>query len=246
MQPSGNAGCSRLSDSMQTPPKLHGGLQMKKNYWIILGITLALALGVYVIPGTAQQQAAAPQLPFQVAVVDLAQVIRAHPDFLAAQAQLQEEVRQAAAHFQAARDQIEAEERRIQGMDLRPNSDEHQRLVADLTRRVADFEANFRAQHRRFALREAQIMYDTHRNIKDTIARYAQARNIAQVTDFRCFDVDPADPATVAEDMDQRLVWFSPQLNITPFIVQQLYADRPHAQMPESVRAALQNRTRIQ
>ena len=192
----------------------------------MLSVALAFALGVYVIPGTAQQQAAPPQLPFQVAVVDLAQIIRAHPQFLADQAKLQEEVRVAAAHFQAARDQIEAEERRIQGMDLRPNSDQHQQLVAELTRRVADFEASFRAQHRRFAMREAQIMYDTHKNIRETIGRYAQRVNIAQVTDFREFDVDPAIAETVAEDMDQRLVWFNPNLDITPFIIQQLYAER--------------------
>ena len=202
---------------------------MKKSHWIILSVGLALVLGTYIIPGTATQQAASPPLPFQVAVVDLAQVIRAHPGFTAAQAQLQEEVRQAGERFQARENEIMDLRRRIDGSGLRQGSAEHAQALDQFNLQMAQFEVDVQAQRRRFILRESQIMYDTHKDIKETIARYAQRVNIAQVTDYRDFDVDPANPESVAEDMDQRLVWFNQNLNITPFIIQQLYAER---QMP--------------
>jgi hypothetical protein len=65
-------------------------------------------------------------------------------------------------------------------------------------------------------------MYDVYKDIKTTIGRFATARNIAQVTDFRDFEPNPADPQSVAEDMDQRLVWFNPMLNVTQHIIHEL------------------------
>jgi hypothetical protein len=67
-------------------------------------------------------------------------------------------------------------------------------------------------------------MYDTYQDIRAIIGRYAMARGIAQVTDIREFEVNPADPQTVAEEMDQRLVWFNPTLNITQQIIGEVYA----------------------
>jgi hypothetical protein len=69
-------------------------------------------------------------------------------------------------------------------------------------------------------------MYDTYKDIKATIGNYAAARGIAQVTDYREFEPNPADPQTVAEDMDQRLVWYNKNLNITEVILKDIYAVR--------------------
>ena len=214
---------------------------MKKKHWITLIAGVALVLGIYAIPAITQQQAAQQQvqMPYQVAVIDLAQVIRAHPDFAAKQAALQKMVTDAEAIFQKKQDELEAEKKSLETMQVRTNTPEYQTALDNLTRKAAQFEADVRAQHRRFALQNSQIMYETYQDIKGTIGRYAQARGIAQVTDYRDFDVDPADPPTVAEDMDQRLVWFSPQLNITNVVIQQIYAQRQQ-QIPEAIAKQMQ------
>ena len=216
---------------------------MKKKHWIILSIGLVIALGIYVIPGTAQQPAQQP-VPFQVAVVDLAQIIRSHPEFNARREALEAELRTAGAAFQQRQEAIEQAQRALNGGPLRVGSPEHQREFDNLAAQVAQLEADFRAQHRRFALRESQIMYETHKNIRDTIGRIAMAGNIAQVTDFRDFEVDPAIPESVAEDMDQRLVWFHPRLDITHSVIQQVYADR-QMPIPPAIAERLQQRLPI-
>ena len=200
---------------------------MKKNYWITLTIGIAIVLGMYAVPAiTQQQQPAAQQPPFYVAVIDVAQVIRQHPDFMRRQTELKTQIDQAEAQFQQRQEAIANKQRSLEASPHRPGSPEYQQVLDGIANDVADFERDARTQQRRFALDNSRIMYETYQDIKGTISRYAQARGIAQVTDIREFEVNPADPQTVAEDMDQRLVWFNPSLNITRAIIGEVYAAR--------------------
>ena len=205
----------------------------------MLSVGLALALGIYAIPGITQQ--APPQqaaLPYQVAVVDLAQIIRAHPDFRSKREALEQEFERIMQGMQAEHTAIEQARRALDATGPRAGTLEHQQAFEQLASRAAQFEASLRAQQRRFALRESQLMYDTHKDIKEMIGRVATAGNIAQVTDFRYFEVDPTIPETVAEDMDQRLVWYNPRLNITNSVIQNIYHAR-NIQIPEAIQAAM-------
>jgi len=224
---------------------------VKKNHWITLVAGIALILGIYAVPAITQQPAAQPaaQRPYQVAVIDLAQVIRAHPDFMLKQGALQEEVTKAEADFTEKQRTIEAQRRQLEESALSPNSPQYQQTFDGLARQVAQFEADVRAQHRRFALQNSQIMYDTYKDIKSTIANVCRASGIAQVTDYREFEVNPANPDSVAEDMDQRLVWFDPQLNITQAIITQVraaYTARTGQQPPPIPTTASQGQPGIQ
>ena len=199
---------------------------MKKNHWIALTVGIAIVLGIYAVPAITQQPAAQQSPPFYVAVIDVAQVIRQHPIFMERQEALRGQIEQAEAAFQQLQEGIANKQRALEASQFRPGSPEHQRLLDDIANDVADFERDARAHQRRFALENSRIMYDTYQDIKAVIGRYASARGIAQVTDFREFEPNPADPQTVAEDMDQRLVWFNPSLNITRQIIGEVYAAR--------------------
>jgi Skp family chaperone for outer membrane proteins len=200
---------------------------VKKNHWITVVVGIAIVLGIYAVPAVTQQQAQqAAQMPFYVAVIDVAQVIKAHPDFVQKQTALGEQVKAAEAEFQKRQEFIAGKQKALEASPHRPGSAEHQRALDEIHNLLADFEKDAKAQQRRFALANSQIMYDTYQDIKATIGRYATANNIAQVTDYREFEPNPAQPETVAEDMDQRLVWFNQRLNITQFIISQLYAAR--------------------
>jgi len=200
---------------------------VKKNHRITLTISIAIVLGMFAVPGIAQQQPAAQQAtPFYVAVIDVAQVIRKHPEFMSKQTALQEEIKQAEKTFQTRQEAIANKQKNLESSQFKPGSPEYQQMIDNIANEVADFEKDARAQQRRFALANSKIMYDTYQDIKTTIGRYASARGIAQVTDYREFEPNPADPQTVAEDMDQRLVWYNPALNITRAIIGEVYAAR--------------------
>ena len=202
---------------------------MKKNNWITLTIGIAIVLGIYAVSGIAQQQqqqAAQQAPPFYVAVIDVAQVIKQHPEFMNRQATLQEEIKRTEATFQTRQETIANKQKGLETSQFKPGTAEYQQMIDTIANEVADFERDARTQQRRFALANSQIMYDTYQDIKTTIGKYATARGIAQVTDYRDFEPNPADPQTVAEDMDQRLVWFNPTLNITRQIIGEVYAAR--------------------
>ena len=208
---------------------------MKKNHWITLTIGIAIVLGIYAVPAITQQPAAqqAAQTPFYVAVIDVAQVMRMHPHFVEEQAKLKTQIDTAEAQFKTRQEAIENKRRALEGSNFRPGTPEYQTQFDQIANEMADFERDARTLQRRFALANSQIMFDTYQDIKRTIGAYATARGIAQVTDYRFFTPDPADPQSVAEDMDQRLVWFSPQLNITEHIISAVYAAR-NMQVPQT------------
>ena len=190
-------------------------------------IGTALALGICAIPGVTQQQQAQQQpLPTRVAVIDLEQVIKAHPEFIQRQEALQKQVLEVQKGFEQQRVAITDKQKNLEASPHRPGTAEHQRILDEIANDIAEFEKNLKTQERRFGLQNSQIMFDTFKNIKETIAKIAVPYGIAQVTDYREIEPNPADPNTVAADMDQRLVWFNESLNITRAVINQLYQDR--------------------
>ena len=192
---------------------------MKHNRWTVF-------VASFVAVCLVASQTAAQGLPNLVAVVDVAQLIKRHPEFKGKQDILQNEMLAKEAYFKEKQEKIAAKERGFAAQNFKPGSPEFQKATDEIQNDFAEFEREAKAEQRRFALKNSQIMYDTYKDIKTEIGKFAKAKGIAQVTDFREFDPDPAIPQTVAEDMDQKLVWFDPQLNITEHILLQMCTAR--------------------
>ncbi len=188
---------------------------MKHNRWTVLVASL-VAVCFFA------SQAAAQGLPNFVAVVDVAQLIKRHPEFKAKQDALQGEMLSKEAYFKKKQEDIATKEKSLATAGLKQGSPEFQKAADEIQSDYTDFEKEAKAEQRRFALKNSQIMYDTYKDIKAEIGKFATARKIAQVTDFRMFEPDPAIPQTVAEDMDQKLVWYDPQLDITELVLKQM------------------------
>ncbi|MDR2439013.1 MAG: OmpH family outer membrane protein [Planctomycetaceae bacterium] len=191
---------------------------MKQTCWITLFVAL-MTVGGFVSQATAQG------LPNLVAVVDVAQLIKEHPEFLTKQEALQKLVQVEEAKFRARQKQITDKDKALQNSGFKPGTAEHQKQVDEIANEYADFEKDVKTMQRKFALENSKIMYETYQHIKKVIGNFAKQRRIAQVTDYRIFEVNPAEPQLVAEDMDQNLVWFDEQLNITELVINALYAD---------------------
>ncbi|MGL4594990.1 MAG: OmpH family outer membrane protein [Thermoguttaceae bacterium] len=194
---------------------------MKKTIFVA---AFGLLLGVLVYQLNAQQpaapaaqQPAAP--PVFVAVVDVAQLIKAHPQFQQKQDALQSQVQQEEARLMAKRNAIADQEKKLTASSLKPGTPDYDRETETIQNAYTEFEKEARNANRRFGLESSKIMYETYQDIKREIGEYARARRIAQVTDYRMVEPNPAEPQTVMEDMDQKLVWFDSQLNITDVII---------------------------
>lgn len=191
-------------------------------------------MGINTVSGVALQAQTQQQAPFPylVAVVDVAQLIKVHPIFLDGQTKLQSEVNQAEATFKQRQQTIAAKQKNLEGAQVKAGTPEHQRLLDEIANDLAEFEKDAKTHQRKFALENSKIMFETYKNIKAAISRYGTSKGIAQVTDYRQFEPDPSNPQTVAEDMDQRLVWFSDRLNITQQIIAEIYTQYPDRKPP--------------
>ncbi len=179
-------------------------------------------------------QASAQAIPHFVVVVDVAQLIKEHPEFATKQANLQAIVQAEETKFRARQQELQNREKAIANGPVKTGSPEHQASLEELANAYADFDKEAKAMQRKFAIENSKIMYETYRDIKAVIGKFAQDRKIAQVTDFRQFEVNPLVPETVAEDMDQKLVWFDPQLNMTELVIEEMYKVRGLPRPPKT------------
>lgn len=193
---------------------------MRQTRWTILFVALCVAMGSFV------SQAAAQNLPNFVAVVDVAQLIKAHPDFQKKQDALKAEMQGEEAKFRQRQEMIVKKEKTLQDGPYKQGTAEYQKLMDEIANDYADFDKDAKQRQRKFALQNSQIMFDTYQDIKATIGTFATARRIAQVTDYRVFEPNPLEPQTVAEDMDQKLVWFDKTLDITELVIAEMYKAR--------------------
>lgn len=207
---------------------------MKQTRWNVFFI----ALGLVVALGAFVSRAEAQNLPNTVVIVDVAQLIKSHPEFKMKQESLQKEMLAEEAKFRARQEEVGKKEASMKNSPYKAGSPEYQSKLDEIAGDYADFEKDARAMQRRFALKNSQIMFDTFQDIRRTIESFAMQNKIAQVTDYRIFEPNPADPQTVAEDMEQNVVWFNPQLDVTKHIVQHMYALR-NAKPPQDVMDAL-------
>ena len=199
---------------------------MKNRHWITLFGGIAIVLGIYAIFAVAQPPTAetSQQKPCCVAVVDLAQAIKMHPDFAKKQDALKAKTIAAEAEFQAWQETITAKQEALK--EYAKNSDEYTQAAEKIDSEAAIFKSDAEVTRRKLMSENAKIMYETYQDIKSTAAKVAAASGISLVMDYRHLDVNPADPESVAEAMDQRIVWFESASDITESVIAQFYKDR--------------------
>lgn len=202
---------------------------------IICTAALLAILAVSVPAQQAQQQAAAAPLPYQVAVVDLAQLVKKHPLFESKMSGLQSKLVMIDADFRKRQDAIRAEAKKLEDMasgQLKPGSGPYNELADQLTAKMTTLDIEAKKTQRSIALENSQIMYDTFMDIRAEIEAFAAKYPIAVVIDYRQMEVSAADPQTVAEEMEQKMVWHNKRLDITESILAQLKAKYPNAPAP--------------
>jgi Skp family chaperone for outer membrane proteins len=200
---------------------IHLGEQtVKQIYWMTFFVALMIVGGFI-------SQAAAQEIPNLVAVVDVAQLIKEHPEFQAKQENLQKQIQAEDAKFRNRQQQIVEKEKTLQNSAGFKSGTEHQKLIDEIAEEYADFakDGDVKAMQRKFALENSKIMHETYLHIKKVIGDFAKQRRIVQVMDYRFLEVDPAEPQLVTEDRNQSLVWFDERLNITECIIDAIYAD---------------------
>jgi Skp family chaperone for outer membrane proteins len=208
--------------------------KVKRTNWIPLVVVLILGFaGVVSSVANAQTATAAAQpRPYQVAVVDIAQLIKNHPDFTAKQEELQKFAKEKEVEFEARKQKIQEREKTLTGLKLTPGTPEHDKAVAEITTLVTDLDKDVKIAQRKVMTENSIILHNVYKEIRDEIGVVAKAAQIAQVMDYRPIEATPADQNSVAAMLEQSLIWHDDNLDISQAIVNRLYQKRQIAKVP--------------
>ncbi|MDR2171272.1 MAG: OmpH family outer membrane protein [Planctomycetaceae bacterium] len=200
---------------------------MKRTNLIPLVVVLALSFAGYITTAVNAQSAAATARPYQVAVVDIAQLIKNHPSFMAKQKELLEFSNAKEREFNERKMKISDREKTLNGLNLKPGTKEHDDAVAEITTGVTNLEKDVKIAQRKLITENSIILHTVYKEIREEIDFVAKQAQIAQVMDYRTIEAtNPADPNAVAAMLEQNLIWYHENLDISQAIINRIYAKR--------------------
>jgi Skp family chaperone for outer membrane proteins len=175
---------------------------------------------------TAATTATRPPVPYQVAVVDIAQLIKYHPDFESRQKGLQELAQQKDKEFSARKTEIEQRRATLAAHNYQPGTKEHDDYVSEITMKGTEFDKDLKLTQRKLVTENSKILYEIYKEVQEEIAVVAKGYKIAQVMDYRSIEAAPNEPQSVAAMLEQNLIWYDDALDISQAIMNRLYEKR--------------------
>ena len=152
----------------------------------------------------------------KVAVVDIGLVFKNHPSF----SQQLEALKKEADSFKEETRQLQAQLMEKAGVlkNYQPDSPEFRQAETELAQESAALEVQQRSKLRGLMEREAKLHHDTYMQIKQAISVYCEERAIQLVIRHDSAQMDPAQPATIMQKVNSKIVFHRPNNEITQHI----------------------------
>jgi Skp family chaperone for outer membrane proteins len=209
----------------------------------IFALAVAAAFGQTAIHAQAQPPATAPAAPraagpaAHVAVIDVGYIFKNHARFKQAMDKMKDEVMQAENALKAERDRINGLMEQLKGFNV--GTPEYKKLEAEVAKAQGDFSVNAQLQKKDFMDREAKVYLQVYNEIERAVSQFARDNGIAVVHRFDGDPVDSADRNRILGSITKPIVYYDPQIDVTPDVLKMLngaaVAGAPAAQ-PRPVR----------
>ena len=154
-----------------------------------------------------------------VAVVDIAKVFEAHPQFKANMEAIEQQVKQLETQMAAQQKEIASASKRLK--DLNTSSKDYQDLEAKLTHQMAGLQMQARRKKAEFLEREAREYYSAYTDILNAVQKIASTYRIGLVLRYDSRPIDPANAQSVAQGV-QRAIVLQRNLDITGLVITEL------------------------
>ncbi|MDR2345160.1 MAG: OmpH family outer membrane protein [Planctomycetaceae bacterium] len=192
---------------------------------VIVVLTISF-VGYFTAIVSAQNAAATVPRPYQVAVVDIAQLIKNHPTFIAKQKELEEYTKNKQNEFNTRKLAIQDREKTLNALKLTPGTQEHDKAIEEITTKVTELEKDFKIVQRKLMTDNTVVLYEVYMDIRKEIDAIAKQAQLAQVMDYRSLEANPADPNSVAALLEQNLIWYADNLEISQAVINNVYTRR--------------------
>jgi outer membrane protein len=197
----------------------------KLQWWVILAAGAVVSFAMTSI-GSAQQRPVAAGTPQSasggIAVLDVSYVFKNLPRFKAFMEQMQADVAAAETEVKKERDSLKQEFDALE--QYRSGTPDYKERETQLTRRRAELATRIELQKRDFLQRESKIYNTVYEEMMQEVDYYAANNGVAMVLRFNGDPVDTQKPEDVLRRINQPIVWYPKDRDITPVILERLAA----------------------
>ena len=197
---------------------------MKKSHLLaaFAGTFLAVALLVSVLP--AQPPSApvsrAPRTAGNVALLDINYIFQKHTRFQAMKADMRADMERTEALMKREADAIGKLQESL--AEFRSGTPDYKATDEEIAKRKSDLNVQMQLQRKEFLQREAKIYHTVYNEIQQEVSYYATRNGISAVLRFNGDPVNVDKAEDVLRDINKMAIWFNPELDITPVILEQM------------------------
>jgi Skp family chaperone for outer membrane proteins len=187
---------------------------------------------VFAPPARAQQPAPvdmsrhyANAAKYKIAVVDITYIFKEHGRFKQQIEAMQQRMQSIDKQFADERNTIAKKEEELRTSLFKPTSDEYKKLDAEIIQMKANFTVKADQAQKAVMEEEANLYYQTYREVQSVIEWYAKAYDIGLVLRFSGDEIDPAQRRDIITGINRPVV-FQNAIDITPFVLQRVNASQ--------------------
>ncbi len=199
---------------------------------IVFVLALAQAASAQVPGQTAAPRPAASGPATHTAVIDVGYIFKNHARFKAAMDKMRDEVLAAENSLKAERDRINGLMEQLKGFNV--GTPEYRKLEAEVAKAQGDFNVNAQLQKKDFMDREASVYMQVYGEIERAVSQFAREHGIAVVHRFDGEPVDSGDRNKILGTITKPIVYYDPQIDITPDVLRMLNGAAPVAAQPQA------------
>lgn len=165
--------------------------------------------------------------PPTTALVDVNYVFKNHARFKEAMQRFDQEVKAAQAEWKRQNEALGKKAERVQGLNLTPGSPEFKREEEALLRERNDLQTQIAMAKRDFVQREAKLYHAVYQEVLYEVQTYSAANGVSLVLNFQGDKMNPDNPQSVISGVNQPVVFYNKDLDITPLVLRRLNGANP-------------------
>ena len=161
-----------------------------------------------------------PNGPARIALVDLAKVYNQSNDFMAAKSEVVEHAKRLESEAKGMIEEFQAREKELK--QLEAESEAHKELVAMIKKQAAAINEFRKRAQLEIMAKEAEIVAQTYKIVREQVQRYAETNGIDLVLRFNEFDPEAKtkpDSKSIAQTVNASVLYQN-QLEITDAIIE--------------------------
>jgi Skp family chaperone for outer membrane proteins len=196
-----------------------GALNVKKYCLVAALAAVVVSLGLLTGQGVGQ----APVRPLGVpgiALVDVNYIFKNHPRFKSMMDDLKGDIDRAEQRWKTEAEKIKHDSERIN--DYRAGTQEYKIIEEEAARKMSDMQVRVKLEQKEFLQREAKVYFNVYTEIMQEVQYYCSVNNIGVVIRFNGDPINVEKPDDVLRGVNQQVVYYSKELDITPAILNRL------------------------